>query len=514
MRTSFRSLRVLLPAIVFTVCAPLSTAYAQTTASFTLDPAGTQTPVNTGFLGLSFVMAETKYMVGTSTSPNPIFRQLLTNLTNYQNGPLQMRELNDKATDSDTTDALTTLSNLYNATHTTNGGVKFFVGVDFGDDVSSTGGSNGTAAAQAQNFYSSLPSGSLLSYEVGNEPDLYLNDSPAKRTGTWTYSLYKTQYENTVASIEAENTGVPMDAPVFSGGSNSFSSTTNINDFINSEQAHLGLFNLHYYAGNHCNGNTVAADYLMTAAAVNSTSMVSRPNNASGWLSTLHGVGRSNFRIGEMNSIACQGQAGVSDTFQSALWFLDEAMSYATHYVSGINLFTLAATSYYSPFQFTHAGTFPNYTYGVSKINPIYYGMLAEAMMLQNAAALLPPITPTTTKNIVAYATRDASNNVRILLLNKEETSTGDGNVVITMSGGGNASLWKLLVTGNNYAASDYTNLSGSGDQITLGGLTFKGSTDGTFQGTQSISTVVPSNSVYTIPLNHSSAIVVKIPLS
>ncbi|SNS95895.1 hypothetical protein SAMN05421770_103229 [Granulicella rosea] len=511
MRNSFRSVRVLLPAILFTVCTPLSTACAQTTASFTVDPTATQTPVNTGFLGLSLDLAETKYMVGTSTSPNPIFRQLLTNLTTYQNGPLQMRELSDEAFTTDTTDAFTTLSNLYNATHTTNGGVKYFVGVDFAGDVNSTGGSNGTAAAQAHTIYSSLPTGSVLSYEVGNEPDLYVSPT---RTGTWNYSTFKTQYENTVASIEAENTGIPMDAPVFSGGSNSFSTTTNINDFINSEQAHLGLFDLHYYAGNHCNGNSVAADYLMTSAAVNSTSMVSRPNNASTWLATLHGVSRSNFRIGEMNSIACQGQAGVSDTFQSALWFLDEAMSYAQHYVSGINLFTIAATSYYSPFQFTHSGTFPNYTYGVSKINPIYYGMIATAMMLQNNAALLPAITPTTSKNIVAYATLDASNNVRILLLNKEETSTGDGNVVITMTGGGNASLWKLLVTGNNYAASDYTNLSGSGDEITLGGLTFKGSTDGTSSGTQSISTVVPSNSVYTIPLNHSSAMVVKIPLS
>jgi len=501
--------RLILPIMFVTGCLILQPAPAQTTATVSINPNATTITVSPGFLGLSLVTAETKYMAGTPTASNPIFRQLLKNLTNYQNGPLQMRELNDKATNSDTTDAMTTLSNLYNAVYSSNGGVRYFVGVDFSGDVASGGGSNGTAATQAELIYSSLPSGSLLSYEVGNEPDLYESDSPPVRTGTWNYSTYQTQYENTVNSIEAKNTGIPMDAPVFSGGSNGFS--TNINAFITAEEAHLGLFDLHYYAGNHCNGNSVAGDYLMTDAAVNSTAMVSRPDNVSGYLTTLHSVGRSNFRIGEMNSIACQGQEGVSDTFQSALWFLDEAMNYATQYVSGINVFTLAAASYYSPFQFNNSGTYPNYTYTVSRINPIYYGMLTEALVLQDNGALLP-VTLSTSYNIKAYATKDSAGNVRLLLINKEETSSGDGNVSVSMSGGGNASLWNLLVTNDDYQASDYTNYSGSGDEVTLAGQTFKGSTDGTLQGTQTLPTVVPSGGVYTIPLPHCSAVIVKIP--
>lgn len=483
-------------------------ANAQTTASVTVNPAASTISVGPSFLGLSLVTAETEYVVGTYTTPNPIFRQLLKNLTTYSNGAFQIRELNDKATDTQTTRALTALSSLYNDTYVSGGGVKYFFGVDFSGDFNADGTENGNAATQAALVYSSLPSGSLLSYEVGNEPDLYVQTGN-RTSGTWNYTLYKSQYEATVAAIEAKNTGIPMDAPVFSGGTNSFSSNTN--DFITSEQAHLGLFDLHYYAGGHCNGNTVAGDYLMTDAAVNSSSMASRPNNVSGYLSTLHSVGRYNFRIGEMNSIACQGQAGVSDTFQSALWFLDEAMSYATAYVSGINVFTLHGTSYYSPFVFSHTGTLPNYTYTVSKINPIYYGMLTEALMLQHGAALLP-VTLSTSKNIKAYATLDTNNTVRVLLINKEETTSGDGNAVLNLSGRGNASLWKFLATNNNYLASDYTSYATGGDEITLGNQTFKGSTDGTLQGTQSLPTVVPSNGVYTISLPHSSAVVVKIP--
>ncbi|MFC6647255.1 glycosyl hydrolase family 79 C-terminal domain-containing protein [Granulicella cerasi] len=310
--------------------------------------------------------------------------------------------------------------------------------------------------------------------------------------------------------------GITMDAPVFSGssaGSSPIGTTANTQDFITSEASHLGLFDLHYYGGNACNGNTEAADFLMTEAAINKSTMISRPNNIGTLLSTLHTAGRNNARIGEMNSIACLGQAGVSDTFQSALWFLDEAMSYAQAGVSGINLFSVATTSYYSPFTFGHSGTTPSFTYSLGKINPIYYGMLAESMMLQSNAALLP-VTLSTSKNIKAYATKDSANNVRLLLINKEETASGDGSVTLTMSGGGNASLWKLLVTGNNYAASDYTALTTGGDTITLGGQTFKGSTDGSIQGTQSLPTVVPSGSNYTIPLPHTSAVIVKIPLS
>jgi hypothetical protein len=505
-----RSAIVLTGALIFA-----AGASAQTTATVSINPTASTTAVGTSFLGLSLVTSETEYVVGSYTTPNPYFLTLTKNLTQYANGHFEIRELNDKATNTQTTHALQALTTYYNTMSTQpNGGVAYFIGVDFADDVAAGGGSNGTAATQAAYIASNLPSGSILSWEVGNEPDYYLNTGV--RTGTWNYATYKTQYENTRTSIVNEGLGIPMDAPVFSGSNtNGICTTTNVEDFATNESSHLGLFDLHYYGGNACNGNTEAADYLMTEPALNKSTMVSSPNNLSGILSAMHAASLYNFRIGELNSIACQGQSGVSDTFQSALWFLDEAMNYAQAGASGINVFSIAAASYYSPFVFGHTGTNPSYTYSISRINPLYYGMLTEAIMLQSNAALIP-VTLTTSKHIKAYATKDSANNIRLLIINKEETTSGDGNVVLTMTGGGNASLWKLLATGGNtaYAVSDYTTTGGVPDQITIAGQTFKGSTDGTLQGTASHPTVVPTGSTYTINVPHTSAVIVKIPLS
>ena len=41
------------------------------------------------------------------------------------------------------------------------------------------------------------------------------------------------------------------------------------------------------------------------------------------------------FRVEELNSVACMGQAGVSDTFASALWMLDTLFSMARAGVDG-----------------------------------------------------------------------------------------------------------------------------------------------------------------------------------
>jgi len=449
------------------------------------------------------VLSETQHFVGTQTVQNPIFGQLLTNLTQYQNGRLQIRELRDEQDTNQTANNLSALSTLFNDVSTApSKGVSYFVGVDFADNFDSSGTDNGTAATQASEIAAAMPAGSVLSFEIGNEPDLYASSSPARRTGTWNYTVFKQQYEQVVTDIEAKNTGIPMDAPVFAAVSNSWAS--NIDDFITSETAHLALFDLHYYAGNHCNGHSETADYLMTDTAINPSTEYARPNNVAGYLSTLHSAGRSNFRIGEMNSIACQGQSGVSDRFQSALWFMDQAFNYAAEGVSGINVFTLNATSYYSPFQFNTNGAAPNYTWTVKQINPIYYGMIMTAMMLQNSGELISATS--NQSSLKAWATLDASNTVRTLLINKSEST--DYSVSLNLSGRGTATLWQLTASNNDYTASDYT----SGDQITLGGRTFKGSTDGTWQGTQSLPTVVPNNGVYTITIPHSSAVIIKVP--
>jgi hypothetical protein len=480
------------------------------TATIQIDPNAQKKSVAPSFLGLSVVLSETRYMVGTSSLSNPYFQQLLHNFQVYGNGPLEFRVLNDEAFSTTTvSDDLPAWANLYQTMKSSGHEVKYFVGVDFSGNFAPNGTQNGTAAAEAEEIHRILPEGSLLAYEIGNEPDFY--DLTGFRSN-YTYAQFKREYEATVAAIEAKHTGVPMAAPVFSGYPHPF--MNNLDDFIQSEHAHLGMLDLHYYGGSHCNKHSVPSGYLLSKDAINYITSTASPDNAADYIHMLNKVGRDNFRIGEMNSIACGGQDGVSNTFQSALWFLDEAMSYASAGVSGINLFTVHAdTAYYSPFRFTYTSQSSSNPYAIDEINPVYYGMLATAEMLQSKAAVLP-LKLSTPLNIKAYATEDTNGVIRILLINKQDATSGDGDVVLHLAGRDDATVSYLRATNDNYLVSDYTHFTVD-DKITLAGQTFKTSgepQDGRLRGALNRKTVHPWGDMYRISLHHASAAIIEIP--
>ena len=114
------------------------------------------------------------------------------------------------------------------------------------------------------------------------------------------------------------------------------------------------------------------------------------------------------------------------------------------------------STAIYTPFKFNHTGRFPASQYTVSQINPIYYGLLTAAQMLQSHAAVIP-VTLSTSLHIKAHATIDEKHVIRILLINKEETSSGDGNVSLQLPRQGDAEISTLRATNDDYRLSDYT---------------------------------------------------------
>ena len=79
------------------------------------------------------------------------------------------------------------------------------------------------------------------------------------------------------------------------------------------------------------------------------------------------------FRIDEMNSVACGGKAGVSDTFASALWALDALFAVARSGADGVNIHTFPRARY-GLFTFHRTST------GWSAfVRPEYYGLLMFA---------------------------------------------------------------------------------------------------------------------------------------
>jgi hypothetical protein len=409
-------------------------------------------------------------------------------MTQYANGPFLIREEADGTSNVDVYDAsnLAALDQVHKDL-----GVEYFVAVDFSDDTVAT------ATAEAADLAAGLPGGALQAIEIGSEPDLYENSG--ERGGGWNYAEFLSDWQQFASPVVASG-GVKLDAPVWAGLSSGFMS--NLDSFISAEGSMLDVVTVHHYSGNGCNGNTEPANYLLTEAAVDGdTQPLTGPVGITTYLAAAQAAGIP-FRLGELNSINCGGIMGVSNTFSSALWAMDEAFSYANDGVSGVHFSTPGDPNNveaYTPFNFTYAETNGIRTYAVRNVNPIYYGMLMFAQTIQNGGQLLPvALTTPTGANIKAWATTDSAHTVRLLLLNKDETASGP--IAIALNGYAQAVVTRLT-------AQAYSSTTG----VTLAGQTFDGSTDGKPQGAAYSETVQPTGSTYTVALPAVSAALITI---
>jgi hypothetical protein len=451
-------------------------------AGVQVNPVATTTPIAPNFLSIGMQMGDTTSMVGTSSSNvNPIFEQLLKNLTQYANAPLLVRDLADEQNVGDYTQG-----NLGAVAQVGQDlGAQFFIGVDFGDDDLTT------ATGQARQLAAALPGSELQAIELGNEPDLYGNSG--ERPAGWDYGEYLSEYQQFAPALITASGGVKISAPVWAGLSSNWMS--NLESFISGEDSTIAVATVHHYSGTACNGATEPADYLLTEPAVDGdTQPLTGPVGIPAYLPAAQ-TAAIPFRIGELNSINCGGQLGVSNSFSSALWAMDIAFSYAHVGVSGVNFFSPGDPNQadaYTPFDFTVTEGSGGNTYSVRNINPLYYGLLMFAQTAQNKAQLLP-VSLTTQANIKAWATIDGTQTIRLLLLNKDESSSGA--ISVSLTGYGQATLTRLM-------APSYSSNTG----VTLGGQTFDGSTDGTAQGAAYSEIAQAANGVYTVAMPAISA--------
>jgi PKD repeat protein len=439
------------------------------TASVDATKPGTQ--IQESFLGFSHEWSSPPVLMGQPGNTNPIYRQLVENLTAYGGGPLLIR-IGGNSTDTTTaptTGVVAPMAQLY-----TDLGAKFTLGVNLGsDDVA-------LATQQAQYYVANMPSGSLEAIEIGNEPDLYHDNGD--RPTTYTFADYLSDFATwRNAILPLLPNGVKLMGPSWA----STSSLSNLPAFLAQEESNLSIVSQHYYAGTQCNGATNPPDYLLqdSAATKGATAVASSV--------PLAHADSLPFRMGEMNSISCGGETGVSDIFASALWSVDVMFEFANVGVDGVN-FHNGNGGAYSLFQFNTAIMGNTTTYSIESIRPEYYGLLFFQMATANTPKLLP-VTLTTPANLKVWATIDTQGVVRIAVINKDETL--QGVLSITLPGYGEAAVARL--TAANFQAT-------SG--ITISGQTFDGSLDGTPQGTAFTESATANGGVYSVALGPTSA--------
>ena len=109
---------------------------------------------------------------------------------------------------------------------------------------------------------------------------------------------------------------------------------------------------VHRYPLVSCFSKPGQAQYPTIANLMSPYSTVQLADGVKRWVAIAHAE-RRKLRVDELNSVACRGRDGVSNTFSSALWMTDALFSLANVGVDGVNVHTLPDSAY-QLFTFAH----------------------------------------------------------------------------------------------------------------------------------------------------------------
>ncbi len=272
------------------------------------------------------------------------------------------------------------------------------------------------AAAEARALIRGIGHRNIAALEIGNEPDLYplfpwygnrLGQGFLGRPSTYTGADFISEFSEWRAAMPS----ISVAGPTFS----SLNWMPYLPAFISDERSGLDYVTFHRYPLRGCETNPAASDYASIPNLLADYASAGLAKGVQPYVGEAHAA-RLPFRIDELNSAACSGREGVSDTFASSLWVLDTLFNMAGVGVDGINLHTLPGAAY-EPFQFTESRG------GVwsADVKPVYYGMLmfAEAdppgSRLLNVSASSGPLK--------VWAVQTPSGHTNVVLINKSTTS-------------------------------------------------------------------------------------------
>ncbi|MGB9417789.1 MAG: glycosyl hydrolase family 79 C-terminal domain-containing protein [Acidobacteriaceae bacterium] len=448
-------------------------------------------PVAADFLGLSMEWCNAQTVLGQASAggADAIFAQYVANLRAYGAGPMSIR-IGGNSTDTGgscgTPTGIQSVQAMSEFARDT--GAKFSFGLNMvSDDLSAS-------KAQAAAYCAGMPSGSIAAFEIGNEPDLYT-------TVGWTANTYSGELSQYLAGVlAAQSCTSNLMGPSFASFNGSHGDfTPNIQDILATNQGKgLRTVTQHYYAG----ANTATSDFLLTTAADNS------PALALPELQAAHALGMT-YRVDEMNSAWGGGAAGVSNTFESALWFIDNAAKLAAEGVDGINMHggMLAGRgyNYYTPFFITAGGggSFSLNNRGSSPATaPLYYGMLFFARAINGAHSTISAAPVSTNANIDGWSTVDGAGTERLIMVNRD---IAHGAQVVVAQSASTASVCYL-------EAPSYSSTSGLKIFSNFAGTTyqtFDTSTDGSPTGTVGWNVLTPNDGSFEIPIGPAQAAIV-----
>ena len=373
-------------------------------------------PVGAGFVGLSIEYpALTAYAGSDPPAINPVFEQLLRNLAPSQRPVLR---IGGDSTDRTwwpvghlvrppgVTYRISSRWLAVTRTLAAGTGARLILGVNLEANRPPIG------AGEARALLSGIGIRSVLALEIGNEPNWYATLPWYRdRGGRLVFGRPRT-YDPQAFTEEFSSLRKRLPRAALAGPTvGALPWLQSLRAFLAAEPT-VRVVTLHRYPLNRCFSTPGSLNYPTVANMLSSSASRGLADGITRYVRIAHQRGDT-FRIDEMNSVACGGKAGVSDTFASALWALDTLFAVARSGADGVNVHTFPGARY-GLFTFHRTAT------GWSAfVRPEYYGMLMFAQAAPPAARLLS-VARTGSPDVRVWATRASDGQVRVVLINDD----------------------------------------------------------------------------------------------
>jgi Glycosyl hydrolase family 79 C-terminal beta domain len=332
-----------------------------------------------------------------------------------------------------------------------------------------------------------FPKGSIIGFEIGNEPDLYSHAewvSELKGSGfdlaklplTITPASYVRDYRAFARALISVVPRVPLLAPALA---NPVRDLNWIVTLLRSPHPGLRVVSVHRYPYSACSSpgkpNWPTIPRLLSEQATAGMAHTVRQAVALGRRAGLP------VRLTEINSVTCGGVRGVSNSFATALWAPDALFELVRSGVIGADLH-LRVYSVNAPFYYDTHGIRPR---------PLLYGLILFKRMLGPDSRLVPvQLRTPRSLHLKVWAVREGADTLNVLVINKGARST---TVNLHLPPAGPGSVQRLL------APSAY---SKSG--VTLDGQSL--SDQVIWHGRAQTQTVTPSRGRYALEVRDQSA--------
>lgn len=474
-------------------------------------------PIPTSFLGLSTDWPLVYERIeGVAPGPDSVYDQLIGNLAGFGGGVPTLR-VGGSYQDHAWWDPLAaprppTLGLQFNiypaqlnalAASVRATGQRLILGINMAADDPAL------AANEVGAMQQLLPQGSVLSYDLGNEPDGYgarglYTDVVGGRSvvhtmrsaRTWGVGPYIRQFEKFAAAIDHIHPRPPLSA------TSGYGTLIKTKPLLRRVHSQLAMYTQHSYVGTACKPNGVPFS-PSSPHAPTIPRLLSDATEFATLGANLAAVADTRpyhlpLRLTEWQSYACGGKDGVSNSFAATLWALDELFVNAAVGVAGVNVHL---DSYgYAPFL-----TYDDGTRRAATVEALYYSMLLFAEATGRHAGLLPSVVAKAKisrgVHVRSWGTRDATRTLRFVVIDKDLHHSG--SVVIHVPhASGPATLIRLI------APSVSSKLG-----ITLAGQTFANPTyNGLPTGQPVQQTVMPHRGAYTFTIGKTSAAMLTVP--